>query len=343
MKAKTDDLVTRFLLGELSEEERLEVEQRFLADNEFFEQVLSAEDALADQYVLNQLGEKERMRAKTLLESSLGQRQMVEFTRELLALVRESRLKKNQGTTAAKPTPGIEPTNTFDAEPETASTHLRPAHSMTELPLDQATFRSAPPRFTLTRSLVVALVCFSFVASIIYVYSQWKAWEAHRVAQEQNREDVSEMLRTATQRNAELGEQLEIERQKRIASEELVAQLRLRDGVKITSIVLEPTTHVRGGDSKIQSLKPEGRPIQIRLDLDKDWRYSRYNMLITTFDGRKVWSADSLDSSQIKRRKLSVVLPASLLKPEDYRIALTGFSDSGDYVHVADYAFKVRK
>jgi anti-sigma-K factor RskA len=343
MKAKTDDLVTRFLLGELSEEERVEVEQRFLADNEFFEQVLSAEDALVDQYVLNQLGEKERMRAKAFLESSTGQRQMVESTRELLALLRESRLKKTQGTTAAKPTPVIEQTNNLHAETETASTHPRPARSTTELHLDPANFRSTPARFTLTRSLVVALVFFSLAASIIYVYSQRKAWEVRRIAQEQNSKDMSEMLRAATERNAKLGVQLEIERQKRVASEELVSQLRLRTGVKISSILLAPTTHVRGGDSKIQSLKPGGRPIQIRLDLDKAWRYSRYNMLITTFDGRKVWSVDSLDSSQIKRRKLTVVVPPSLLKPEDYRIVLTGLSDRGDYVHVADYAFKVRK
>jgi hypothetical protein len=52
MKAKTDDLVTRFLLDKLSESERRDVEERFLNDNEFFEEVISAEDALIDRYLL---------------------------------------------------------------------------------------------------------------------------------------------------------------------------------------------------------------------------------------------------------------------------------------------------
>ena len=87
MKANRNDLATRFLLGELSEEERREVEERFLSDNEFFEQILASEDALLDEYLSGTLSEEERARAKALFESSREQRHHVEITKQIVSQV----------------------------------------------------------------------------------------------------------------------------------------------------------------------------------------------------------------------------------------------------------------
>src|SRR6266404_5799744 len=94
---KTAELMTRFLLGELSEEERPAMEERFLSDNQFFDHLLVMEDSLIDAYLLGRLSDDRRQRAELLLQSSSAQRREVEFTRELISFLSEARSE----TTAA--------------------------------------------------------------------------------------------------------------------------------------------------------------------------------------------------------------------------------------------------
>lgn len=51
MEATNEQSITRFLLGELPEDERQNIEERFFADNSFYEQVLAVQEELADDYV----------------------------------------------------------------------------------------------------------------------------------------------------------------------------------------------------------------------------------------------------------------------------------------------------
>jgi hypothetical protein len=191
------------------------------------------------------------------------------------------------------------------------------------------------------------------MSCILYLYSQKKGWEAQRAAVERSSQEARERLSEEMQGKAELSRQLEIEKEKRAQAEEkaeeLAAQMRARQPDKInrpetiTSIILAPTTLERGGNSKVLSLKAETGRVQLQLELDEGQRYSQYSVLLTTFDGRRVWSRNSVAASQIKQGRLNLVLPASLLEYEDYKIELKGLSENGDFVHVADYLFKARR
>jgi flagellar biosynthesis protein FliP len=348
MNAKTDDLITRFLLGELSEEERTEVEKRFLADNEFFEEVLSAEDALIDQYLLGQLNEEQLERAKTLFQSSPRQKREVEFTKELIATVREANLEKP--TSPARQTTFLEAADKTHPGEKTTSATAEIEDSARKFPLIPAGLQNLTPRFTAIVGLAILLVCFSLVFWIFYLYSQKRDWEAQhrnseseRLAVERSNQEARKQLSEEIQGKEDLSRQLEFEKEKRAQAEELVAQLQARKPERITSILLNPTALERGGSSKPITLKADTKRIQFQLALEEPQRYRRYSVLITTFDGRIVWSKDSLDPSQIKRGRLTSVLPSSLFGYEDYRIELKGLTDNGDYVHVADYIFRVRK
>src|SRR5215813_14517233 len=57
-----DEFIARYLLGELSEQERERVIDRYLADDEFFEQMLSVEEDLISDYVRDQLPRPQRER-----------------------------------------------------------------------------------------------------------------------------------------------------------------------------------------------------------------------------------------------------------------------------------------
>jgi hypothetical protein len=331
MNAKTDDLITRFLLGELSDEERTRVEERFLADNEFFEEVLSAEDALMDQYLLGQLSDEHRKRAQTLFHSSPGQKREVQFTRELIASVREAHVENNS----------------------TASANSKIGNSARAFSFIPPGLKNFLPHFNATGWVVILLGCLVLMSCILYLYSQKKGWEAQRAAVERSSQEARERLSEEMQGKAELSRQLEIEKEKRAQAEEkaeeLAAQMRARKPDKInrpdtiTAIILAPTTLERGGNSKALSLKAETGRVQLQLELDEGQRYSQYNVSLTTFDGRRVWSRNSVAASQIKQGRLNLVLPASLLEYEDYKIELKGLSENGDFVHVADYLFKVRR
>src|SRR5262245_38462273 len=62
MDQESDDkrLIRQYLLGELPEEDRTRLEERFLADDEYFAQVRTVEQDLIDEYARGELSEAER-------------------------------------------------------------------------------------------------------------------------------------------------------------------------------------------------------------------------------------------------------------------------------------------
>lgn len=351
MNAKTDDLITRFLLGELSEQERAQVEAQFLADNEFFEEILSAEDALLEQYLQGQLSGERLERAKTLFHSSPRQKREVEFTQGLIASLRAATPENKQAILDATQAVAAETTEQTLSRAEIAPADTEPessARTFTLIP--PGFFKHLAARPTTIGWVLISLICFSLLSWIVYLYSQKKFWEIQLAAVERSNQEAREKLLEATQDQAELSKQLEDERERRARAEELIAQLQIRKPNssstkldRIITLILAPATLERGSNPKTIKLKAETNRIHLQLEVPADRSYSRYSVLLTTFDGRSVWNNDAIDASQIKQGRLSLFLPPSLLEYEDYRIELKGLLDSGDFVHVADYIFKVRQ
>lgn len=312
MKAKgDDDLVTRFLLEELSEKERLEVEERFLSDNQFFEEMLAGENALIDQYLLGLLDDKKRERAKVLIESGREQQLNAEFTRELIALVRASGL------------------------PEGKNPSL-------EVPIS-AGWLNKVSNVRTAAWLGLVLVVIILASWIVYLHFKERNLEARRLAAEQSNQQTTDKLKQEIARSENLAQELQSERQEKQRMEELLTQSQSSHPAVVTSILLTPANLARGGVSKVVSLKVKPDRIRLQLALDEDARYERYSLLITTFEDRKIWSSDSIKANQIRRGNLEVTLAGSLFGYEDYKLVLKGLSATGDFVYIADYVFKVRK
>src|SRR5262245_21087393 len=74
-KADNEILLVRYLLGELPEEQRLEVEGKFLGDDQQFERLLALENELFYDYALGKLspGEREQFE-KRFLDSGPNRR-----------------------------------------------------------------------------------------------------------------------------------------------------------------------------------------------------------------------------------------------------------------------------
>jgi hypothetical protein len=307
MNSNTDELITRFLLDELSPEERTKIEERFLTDNEFFEQLLSAEESLIDRYIGGRLDTDQQERARKLFQSSPARRDDMEFTKELVSSLRQARAGTSHIAKYGPPLTSPGWTNVS--------------------------------RFGLVILLVVG---FAAVAGAIYLYSQKRKLESELLALERTNQESRDRLAEEARSRAESERQLAIERENRLKAEELLAQSQPYRAESF-SVLLAPTSLERGGNGRLVTLKPQTQRVQFQLELDKSWHYSQYQLVITTFDGHVVRSENAIDARQIKQGRVVVTLSSSLLKYNDYRIELKGRLDNGTFVHVADYVFKVRK
>ncbi len=98
MAAETEQeyLLIRYLLGESTEDERTQVEQRFLSDNDYFEQLLALEEMLVDQYAKGKLSTAQQ---KSFNRSSVSERKRnVEDTKQLLADLHARKLAAGRTT-----------------------------------------------------------------------------------------------------------------------------------------------------------------------------------------------------------------------------------------------------
>lgn len=345
MNDKSDDLIIRFLLGELPDEERAQVEQRFLSDNDFFEEVLLAEDTLIDQYLLGKLSGERLERAEALFCSSRWQRDEVECTESLIASLRGAAPEGLSAPLVETATPAAS-VNRVNAEEGPPPARPEPKKWREILSAIMLGLRGWFPRLAL---LAISLVCLSLLSWVLYHYSQKRGSQEERIAvgrgnqepaqgrSQENRNDAEPSRQVANEKETQ-----ENEKQTQEKARDLTAQMPARKPKGISSILLTPGAPERGGGSKTPVVKIEARHIRLQLALDESWRYRQFSVLITTFDGRRVWSQDSLAAGQIKRGQLILLLPSSLFAPDDYRIELKGLSDESGFVHIADYIFKVR-
>ena len=331
---ETTELMTRFLLGQLSDEERKAVEERFLADDEYFAQLLVMEDSLVNDYVLGRLTDDQLKHAELLFRSSPVGKREVRFTRNLVASLREARDAKEQGA---------EQKTTFTTNrivPPKTSPWLQSQVSMN---LIASGLSGLPKVFSATLGLIVLLLV-GTASYFIYQYQrQNRELLAQQVALERNVQEVRDKLDREIQNSAEINKRLDLETEKRTQAEEALAQSRNNGASSITSLVLLPTIFQRSGGAKTVSLNAETNRLQLLLEIPSDTSYPVYNVRIKTFEGQTIWARDSIPGSRIKQSKLALVLNSSLFPYNDYRIELHGLPDNGTPQLVADYAFKVRK
>lgn len=75
----SDDLITRYLLGDVSDEERVRLEESYFGDDAVFEQVLVSEEELIDDYVRGELLEPQRRLFERHFLNSTERRQKLAF------------------------------------------------------------------------------------------------------------------------------------------------------------------------------------------------------------------------------------------------------------------------
>jgi anti-sigma factor RsiW len=310
MERIDEQQIVRFLLGELSEDHRLELEEQIFKDDGCYRQVLAIEEELADDYVQNSLSASQRSRFEQKLLGSRKKRDRVEFaaalSRALIALE----------------TPDV----------------TAPA---------RVSWWNSLQSFVRPRSVRVAFAT-SFAALALLVGAVGLVIENHRLSdrvEQARREQDSSIDRTRSNQTDELIKQRELEAeianlrtqggemqtkliQKQRELETLRKSLQQRAETApsaFATFVLSPGL-TRGTDEPEKLIiHSSTRLVKIQLALEKEEDYQGYLAEIRTARGNLISSKSDLSAHRTTSGPaVSLTIPAKFLSTGEYEVALKG-------------------
>lgn len=323
------DSIRGYLLGELSEPEREQVEQRLMSDDTLYERLLLAEDDLIDEYVSGTLSDGDRVKFSRRFLQVPTLRQDV---RSVVAL------RKHALETAPQVTTGR--SSTFS--PSLLIDWLRKFFIR---PIIGVAFASA--------LLVAVLVAVWLAAQNLQLRKQVEQLRAGQVPPPTPQPELREALAAEKLRNEQLS--AELQRQRELLAEE-TRKLQETQGRPQPVTTPKPdsssgmpavfafalgTGAVReSGEMKKVSVPPSAREVRIQLDLATA-DYRRYRAVLLTVEGREVLPFQGLRAG--RGRFVQLNIPAKFLTPGDYQIRLSGVNPSGEADEIDSYYFRVLK
>ena len=324
------DSIRQYLIGDLSEQEQEQIEKRLISQDDYFEELLIAEEELADDFVGGRLPEAEREKFSRHFLSVPELKQEVMFAKAL-------RLHATEYARQAA--------------------HASQAERRPPLFASLAAFLRQPAfGFSLAAALLLA-VC----------VAAWMAAQNKRLRAQVEQLQVRPTATPAPTPQAELLEQLASERGR---SEQLAAQLsreqeqraeaerKLEEakrqqpgsgleqatGSALVALFTLSPSMVRGSGAALKrvSMPPGNGRVLVRLDLGAD-NYSTYKAALRTVEGRELLSVSNLRAlSEGDGKVVALILPAQRLAPgNDYQITLSGKPLAGGFEEIGTYNFRV--
>lgn len=303
-----EDLLVRYLLGQLSEAEQERVEQSYLADEEWQQRLALAEDDLIDDYVLGTLRATERAAFEEHFLASPRRRERVAFARVW-----------RQWVNAAAPPATPRPRTAWQWRGRGATMLLVAATVLLLIGGAWLTFEAARLRRELARA------------------------QAERTALAQSEEQLRQRVDDERARNDDLSRQLAESLAGPTSPNEPG-----HNGIEppaIASFVLSTgLAREAGGGQKLDLPRGAG---QVRLQLlfreaGPTSAAATYRAALRTPEGRQVFSRDGLKARPAGAARL-VTLPAANLSGGDYILTLERRNAANEYEAVAEYAFTVTR
>jgi hypothetical protein len=332
-----EEPIRRYLLGELTPEEREQVEVRQLTDDEFHEQVGLVEDELIDEYLYGELSEDDRRKLGAMLHSGPVQQRKLELAEDLRAYA-----------TGTRPAP-VEPVQVKTGE----------GKSWWRTLLDSLRFRSPVLAFALALALLLSVLGGGMM---FFKARQLEARLARLEGAGQPGADEQELrrqLEQQTARGGELVEELGRAEEERARLDKELAALRpmVRTSQNVNSgrpappasviaSVFLPLTQIRGsGQGATLTLAPNTTDAELILDLDvvDPANYGSFKAEVYESDGPLVETRNRLRARKGGGgNRVVLKLPAGGLKRAEYRVVLTGLTKAGGQQPIGVYYFNVR-
>ena len=321
----SENLIARYLLGELSEEQQIEIEDRAFADKQYLASITAVENDLIDEYVRNELSGAERQRFEKKFLASAERRKRVEFARALAGVMEEQAVSKK--------------------------IVVRKTESWTWLDAIYAFINGLAPTARIAFVSAVPLLFIGAGYLFIETLRLRRELTELRAASQSQQNSQQQALQLERHRNEDLNAQLNQEKQQREQTDESLRELsEAGDAVNpaprpvIASLTLLPGLS-RGGDDKPNLDVPaDARLVRLQVGIDPEEQYKNFAVELRTLAGRQVWTRENLKARNRRgARAVGLALPATALKSGEYELKLRGVTESGAAEDVGFYYFNVRK
>jgi hypothetical protein len=317
-----EKLISRYLLGELSEEQQVEIEDRAFADKEYLVSITAVENDLIDEYVRHELSEADRRKFESRFLASAERRKRVEFAKAL------SRVSPIAEKTVVHDWSWRESFYAFISG-------LNPA-----------------ARFAFAAAMLVLLVGGAWLlTTTLRLRSQLTQLQAENQSRQNQRQALEQQIEAERRRNEELNARLNQEKQQREQSDESLRQLsETADPTNppprpvIASLTLLPGISRGGGDKPSLAMPGDARLVRLNIGIDPEEQYKNFAVELRTTAGRHVWNRENLAArNRSGARAIGLTLPASVLKSGEYELRLRGLKEGGEAEDIGFYYFDVKK
>jgi hypothetical protein len=321
---KNEKLISRYLLGELTEEQQVEIEDRAFSDQEYLASITAVENDLIDEYVRGELSPAERQRFERRFLASAERRKRVEFARALGTVVSEA--------------PGPEKKVVQDVRRwswrESFYAFLNGLNPAARL------------AFVAASVLVIAGAAWLFAETL-----RLRRQVTQLQAENQSGQNIQQALEQERKRNAELNARLDQEKQQREQTDESLRQLTETAEATnqaprpvIASLTLLPGLSRGGGQKPNLDLSSDARLVRLQIGIDPEEQFKSFAVELRTLAGRQVWNRENLAArTRHGSRAVGLTLPATVLKSGEYELRLRGLTEGGGAEDVGFYYFNVRK
>lgn len=318
--------LTRYLLGDLPEGERQEIEARFFADDEVFEELDALEAELRYDYAQGALSARDRKLFEARFVTNGEERRQAALAKAVLEKVEELKTAR-----AVKPAAVVEEKLSWWRSLLAVLALNRPAISM----------------------------AFGAVALVLMFGSAWlfyqtvrlredvRTLQAAREAQErESREQTAELQ----DRNKELEQQLGEEQDRNKELEQQMANqppqtIPQTPGQQIAStiasfLLLPGLSRDATAGAKRLTIAQDVKTVRLQLKVGAANDYRNFRATLKTVEGRQLWSRGGLRASGTT---VVVSVPASVLTAGDYELTIAGQTESSTFEDVDDFYFTVVK
>jgi hypothetical protein len=320
MTIERDNLARQFLLGKLSEEESLKIEEDYFTGKNLFEDILEAENDLIDDYAMGKLSPEDKIRFERRLLLNPKQRRRLEFAETLVEYASD------------QPLAGESKFSAGNSSWISIFSQLFSNKSVLSLSFS-----------------VAALIVFGGGIWLVLDKSDSESERVDKIAVSQSQEpsrSESPQTTIATKNTGEIADSkphTAASPQKNVQSQPEPQTKQEKTSRKqppvIYSLILSPGLTRDSGTSQRFTVPAKTDFINMRLKFEERG-FSSYSAVLETVEGRQVWSG-----SKLKARKdekfVTFQIPSKLLKKSDYILTLKGLKNDGIYENIEDYTFTV--
>lgn len=299
-------VVVRYLLGDLAEEELVQVEDRAFVDPDYLKLIEAVEADLIDAYVRDQMQGHERKRFEDRFFASAERRRKVEFARAWARVADEAKAIPGEARAAAT-------LETRGSWRDWFAFLRRPAPGF---------------QFAMVAAAAILVGVISWqVVQTSKLRSRVGELEAERGRQQQREQTLQSSL------DAE-----------RARAQDLNAQLQQGTPAGIASLTLLPGL-LRGETVLPQLVVPQSAQLaRLEIQLEPRDKYPQFRAELRSQRGDEILASNKLREQRSNGTRAVVLeIPASIFSSGDYELTLKGMNPGRQFEDVGYYRFSVRR